>query len=350
MAQPNRFENSAPSVRDLPHIVNRVVKTVNDDRLRDEGITFRTELVEMDDGVKYVATTSTLSIDKRLGRQFAATDVVDIEGTAWTTKNGGFYRKRHVEQARDMHRPSMIIGVQQNLDRYNPLNRTTDDMLAIYAFMAERYDYDPDYATSVGTSRGGMLSINLQKRAPKYGQKIIYNHSMVPCIPFISDTIKMAHPCNLKQMVQNEVGAAKNLELQTDELLGFRDTLDVVSLRGLIQQLKEGIALGTSNLGVVIRKSPNKDDVGDIKVSEGDRMSFAHKWPSLYRDYPYTRVEVTPGGGHSSCIGKDYHDSWQNLASSVATILHVDTGRRKTDSASLRKLIDTESRHLKSVD
>ena len=138
--------NSTPNTSEIadnafPHEVAGL-KTLRVDRdLADENITFYTDQVEMDDGIRYIVTTNTVeSVQERAkdleNKQYPGADILAVENTAWTTKNGGFYKKRHVEQARRFHRPSMIIGVQQNLDRYSTFSRTINDTLAIYAFMA----------------------------------------------------------------------------------------------------------------------------------------------------------------------------------------------------------------------
>lgn len=334
----------------FPHEVKRVAKTIDTER-KYSGLTTYTELIEMDDGIKYVATINDIESDKIRAvdpdnRQYPGSDILVLEGSAWTTKYGKMYEERDTELALDLHRPSIFVGVQQNLDRFNTLARTADDMLAIHAFYAMRFNYDPDNLTGQGTSRGAMLSNLLQKRAGKYGKRMLYNYSMVPCIPFPSDGVRMLQPSNLVRLAINEVEASKSLELSPTEFLQMYDMLDVFSVRGLTQQIKEGLALLASDTGTAIRDAEDKSDVGDIKVQRGDRMSFAKKWPDLYAEYPYVKVDVKPSnpsapwGGHFSCIGKQYHDEWYEHAEASSRALHLEKAARELTGHALREIID----------
>ncbi len=358
MGYPNSSEFSPNlTIAEHPHQVNKVVKTLSvNDKYADQGVVFHTELVEMDDAIRYIVTTNVIESEKERTKdpslkQYAASNIVDIEGSAWTTKYGKMYHDRNVELALNMHRPSMFVGVQQNLNRYNSLDRTTDDMLAIHAFMAARYSYDMDYVTAKGTSRGGMLAINLQKRAPQYDQKVLYSYSMVPCIPFKTDILKLLYPRNILSLAKNELNAIKSLDRSPSEVLQMYDMLDILSVRGLTQQLKEVASLGTSGIGMTVRKSETKDEVGDIKVQRGDTLSFALKWPILFRDYPNTNVDILPlgtsesTGGHMSCISNQYHEDWRLAAEASSFVLHSGAEARTYDNNTLRRLIDDEMRY-----
>lgn len=349
MANPETYQLSSPEpakVRDFPNEVNRIVKTLDvDDRLKNLDLVYRTDLVEMTNGLRYIVGYNTIEPNKlrekeASAKQHAASDMVVLEGTAWTTKNGKYYRQRHDMLALEHRRPSMIVGVQQNLNRYNNLHKTTDDMLAIHAFYAAVLDYDQDNMTTMGTSRGGMLALLLQLRAGKYGKNVVHSDSMVPCVPTTKDTVKMFSPMNLYRLVRNEARTSKHLGLNTTELLEMSDVFDFLSVRGLIQQIKEGLALGGSNIEHAVKKSPLKDAVGDIVVQRGDAMSFADKWPVIYADHPNMNVDVRDGGGHGSCISKRYFREVTERQGAVANVLHTSPEHRKLSAPILRTLID----------
>lgn len=349
MANLESYQTSSPEpvkVRDFPNEVNRVVKTLAvDDRLENLDLIYRTDLVEMTNGLRYIVDYNTIEPTKQremdpANKQFGGSNMVVLEGTAWTTKNGKYYKDRHDMLALEHRRPAMIIGVQQNLNRFNNLHKTTDDMLAIHAFYAAVLGYDQDNLTAMGTSRGGMLALLLQIRANKYGKNVVHSDSMVPCVPTTMDTVKMFSPLNLYKLVRNEARASKHLGLNTTEMLEMVDVFDFLSVRGLIQQAKEGLALGGSNIEKAVAKSPNKDTVGNIVVQRGDAMSFADKWPTIFANHPYMEVDVRDGGGHGSCISKRYFREFMQRQEAVATALHSDPEHRKLSGLALRTLID----------
>lgn len=337
---------------EYPHKVEGVIKSIDTDKtFKHSGLTTYTELIKMDDDTQYIVTINDIESEKIRAidpdnRQYPGSDVLVLEGSAWTTKYGKMYRDRDTELALEMHRPSIFVGVQQNLDKFNTLTRTTDDMLAIHAFYALRFSYDAENLTAQGTSRGGMLSNLLQKRADRYGQKVLYNYSMVPCIPFPPDGLRMIHPGNLVKLVFNEIDASKYLELESNGLIQMYDMLDVFSVRGLTQQIKEGIALLISNTGTAIRDAEDKSDVADLKVQRGDRMSFASKWAKIYKDYSNVNVDIKPAdlrapwGGHFSCISKQYHDEWYDHAQASSLMLHLGKAARQLNGRTIRQTID----------
>lgn len=341
--------------REFSNDVSTVKQVKIDDRLKDQNLIYRTDLVEMTNDIRYLVTYNTIESAKEIekepeNKQFPGSNLLVLEGTAWITKNGGFYKKRHDELALKHHRPSMIIGVQQNLDRYNNLYKTTDDMLAIHAFYAATYGYDQENMTTMGTSRGGMLALLLQLRAWKYGKHVIHSDAMVPCIPTPRDALKMMSFKNLRDMLSNEKEAAMNLGLTREEIWEMRDTLDILTARGIAQQLKEGIALVGSNISHAVKKSPGKDDLGDITVQKGDGMSFAEKWPKIYRNHPNMKVDVREGGGHGSSVGKQYFLDAMDRQGAIADTLHSDPQARHFGGAVLRQLIDDRRpQTLKSV-
>lgn len=349
------LQHSEPAIRDFPNEVNRVKTLHVDDSMRDEHVIYRTDLVEMTNGIRYLATYNTVESAKEAAKdpankRFAGSNIVTLEGTAWVTKNGKFYRDRHDVQARDHLRPSMIVGVQQNLNRFNNLYKTTDDMLAIHAFYAALMDYDQEVLTTMGTSRGGMLALLLQLRAERYGKKVAHSDSMVPCIPTPLDTLKMLAPNNLMNMIVNEKEASKNLGHAWEELLQMKDTLDVLTFRGIVQQLKEGLALAGSNISSAVEKTDHNDHVGDIIVQEGDGMSFATKWPVIFKNQPHMNVDVRPGGGHASSVSKTYFYDAMNRQEAVAKTLHAHPDNRRLGGQALRSLIDQHnSRHQTAV-
>lgn len=349
MANLESYQNSSPQpakVRDFPNDVNRVVKTLAvDDRLENLDLIYRTDLVEMTNGLRYIVGYNTIEPTKQremdpANKKFAGSDMVVLEGTAWTTKNGKYYKDRHDVLALEHRRPSIIVGVQQNLNRFNNFYKTTDDMLAIHSFYAAVLGYDQDNMTTMGTSRGGMLALLLQMRASKYGKNVVHSDSMVPCVPTTMDTVKMFSPLNLMKLVRNEAKTSRHLGMSMSETLELVDVFDFLSVRGLIQQIKEGLALGGSNLALAAEKSPNKDTVGDIVVQRGDAMSFADKWPTIFANHAYMNIEIRDGGGHGSCISKRYFNEAMERQQAVATALHTHPEHRKLSGPALRTLID----------
>lgn len=343
------YQHSSPEpakVRDFPNDVNRIVKTLDvDDRLENLDLIYRTDLVEMTNGLRYIVGYNTIEPTKQremdpANKRYAGSDMVVLEGTAWTTKNGKYYRQRHDMLALEHRRPSIIVGVQQNLNRFNNLHKTTDDMLAIHAFYAAVLGYDQDNMTTMGTSRGGMLALLLQLRAGKYGKNVVHSDSMVPCVPTTKDTVKMFSPKNLYTLVRNEARTAQHLGLSKTELLEMVDVFDFLSVRGLIQQIKEGLALGGSNIERAVAKSSVKDAVGDIVVQRGDAMSYADKWPTIFANHPNMHVDVRDGGGHGSCISKLYFNEVTERQGAVAKVLHTSPEHRKISGPALRTLID----------
>lgn len=343
------YQHSSPEpakTRDFPNDVNRIVKTLDvDDRLENLDLVYRTDLVEMTNGLRYIVGYNTIEPTKQremdpANKRFAGSNMIVLEGTAWTTKNGKYYKDRHDVLALEHRRPSLIVGVQQNLNRFNNLHKTTDDMLAIHAFYAAVLGYDQDNLTTMGTSRGGMLALLLQLRASKYGKNVVHSDSMVPCVPTTRDTVKMFSPANLLRLVRNEAKTSKHIGLDKREMFELTDVFDFLSVRGLIQQVKEGLALGGSNIALTAQKSPNKDVVGDIVVQRGDAMSYADKWPTIFADYPYMNVDVRDGGAHASCISKLYFREVMQRQEAVATTLHSNPEHRKLSGPALRTLID----------
>ena len=351
MAVRNSIENvvtqkdSLYPVREFTNEVTSVKTLSVDDRLRDLNLVYTTDIVEMTNDLRYLVSYNTIESAREIekepdSKQFPGSNILVLEGTAWVTKNGGFYKKRHDAQALQHHRSSMIVGVQQNLTRYNNLYKTTDDMLAIHAFYAATRGYDQENLTTIGTSRGGMLALLLQLRAWKYGKKVIHSDAMVPCIPTPADALKMISFKNLRSMLVNEKEAAANLGLTFEEVWEMRDTLDILTARGLVQQLKEGIALIGSDISRAVKKSPGTDDVGDITVQSGDGMSFAHKWPKIYRNHSNMNIDVREGGGHASSVGKQHYLDAMERQEAVASVLHTDPTARNLGGAALRQLID----------
>jgi len=352
---PQLYTPGEITTRDFKNEVSHV-KTINiDDRLKDQDLIYYTDIVQMTNDIRYIVTYNTILSAKEArkdpaNRQYAGSDVAALEGTAWVTKFGKFYKDRHDVQALEHHRPSIIVGVQQNYDRFNNLHKTTKDMLAIHAFYAATLDYDQENLTTIGTSRGGMLALLIQLLAERYGKRVLHSDAMVPCIPTPLDAAKMFTPINLINMIRNEKHASKDLGLSMDELLEMADTLDILTLRGIVQQLKEGLALAASNISTEVSKSRHTDHIGDITVQKGDNLSFATKWPKIFRDHTNMVVDVRGGGGHASSIGKTYFNDAMNRQESVAAALHADPAHRRLGGRALRNLIDQHNtRHQAAV-
>jgi hypothetical protein len=336
----------------FPHEVASLERVKVDETLADENIIFYTDQVTMDDGIRYYVTTNTIEHTHELEkdpaqRQFAGSDIISIEPTAWTTKDGKFYRDRHIHQARHFHRPSMLVGVQRNINRYNSLPRTMNDMLAIYAFYSAVYGYDQENATTVGISRGGMGAILLALYGERYGINVAHLNSMVPCVPDASNVVPLA--LGLKKMATNEFQAAKELDMKIDELLELRNTVDG-SKTGIIQQAKEGVALLSSNIGKKVKKNTNKTLVGNVTVQQGDFMSFSHKWEGIFKGYDNVNVDVIPGGGHASSIGKKFFErAYVSHEASLSSVLHADPAHRKLGGKAFRQLLHEEAERQKNT-
>lgn len=326
----------------FPHTVAEL-KTISVDREHeDENIVFYTHEVEMDDGIKYIVTSNTVESakERRKGpenKQFPGADIMALENTAFTTKFGGFYKRPHLERARQFHRPSMLVGVSRNLDRYVNLSRTTNDELAIYAFMAARYGYDPEDATTIGISRGGMGAILKQLYAERYGINVIHNRSIVPSLPSFGDSLTILK--NIPELISNEKKTAQTLDLTLEELLTFTDTLDA-SPRGIVQQGKDILALITSNPGRKVERHADKSIVADLWLQEGDILSSANKWPGIYKEFPNVNVNVFPGGGHFKCVSNQYFEGTMQSEEALASVLHADPSNRKLGHTAMRHLLD----------
>lgn len=336
---------------EYPNDVSRIIKSKTDKNLADQGVIYHTNLIEMDDGARYWVTLNTIGSEKErekdtANKRFPGSDILVVEGTAFTTKYGKFYKEVYDELAINLHRPSLIVGVQQKYDKYSSLNKTTDDMMAIHAFSAATYGFDQHHATSLGTSRGGMIALLIQKRAALYGLNVLHADSKVPCIPTPEDALNMVSPRNLVKLLKNEWAAIKQIEREFEEVLKMHDTLDVLTVRGLITQLKEAVALVLSNIAyeVAISDANTKNDVGHITVQKGDGMSFAKKWPIIYKDHPYMSVDVREGGGHSTCISKPYLKETLKRQAGIANFLHADPANRLLGGLALKNGIESNER------
>ena len=306
----SRFENYA---LDNP-------KSVNTDEHKNNK--YRTELYTMADGINYLVTHA------ELGQHAIrdASNVMSLETSAWFTKFGGFNQRRQQALAEHYGIPSVFIGVQQNVNRIGNLRQHAKNMLAVHAHVALRLGNDPNNMILNGVSRGAMSANTAQAIAHEYDSHVIYNDSIVPCMPH-GVSVKRFFG-GLGETLPNEYDAIRSLKLPLSILKHYRNTFDG-SLKGLFQQLKETPTLMSGQLGRAVNQNPDKESFfGHQTVYAGDILSQGERFVKLYKDHPYTSVNLIPKGGHMSCISNEAYYSWRERMETVSSLLHEDPTRR----------------------
>ncbi|USN96171.1 MAG: hypothetical protein H6797_03775 [Candidatus Nomurabacteria bacterium] len=325
LALSSRFENYA---LDNP-------KSIKQDTYQDN--TYRTERYTMHDGTNYLVTHSELG--RRAVRD--SSDIMSLETSAWFTKFGGFNERRQRALAEHFGIPSVFIGVQQNAEKIGDIKQHARNMLAIHAHVAIRLGNDPENVILNGVSRGAMSADTAQAIAHEHDTKVIFNDSLVPCMPHGVSIPKFLG--GIKDTMPSEFTAVRSLRLPASILLHYRNTVDA-SLFGLFQQLKETPTLMAGQLGRAVRSNPDKESFfGYQTVYEGDTLSQGERFMKLYKDHPYTKVDLIPKGGHLSCISSEAYFAWKDRMETITNILHEDPSRRLLAARSLYELAVAEN-------
>lgn len=296
------------------------------------GNTYRTEHYSMADGANYLVTHS------ELGRHALrdASMVMSLETSAWLTKYGGLNERRQRALAEHFGIPSIFIGVQQNINKIGNIKRHARNMLALHAHVALRLGNDPENVMLNGISRGAMSADTAQALASKHGTHVIYNDSIVPCMPHgVTPTDFLG---GIKQTLPNEFGAVRSLRLPLSILLHYRSTFDHTP-RGIFQQLKETPTLIAGQLGKAVANNPDKESFfGYQTVYDGDVLSQGEKFVELYKDHPYVKVDLIPQGGHISCVSSEAYYSWKERLETISGLLHEDPSRRELGAKAMYEL------------
>lgn len=320
LALADRFENYA---LDNP-------KSISLDTHR--GNKYRTELYTMQSGTEYLVTHAELG--KHALRD--ASTVMSLETSAWFTKFGGFNERRQRALAEHFGIPSVFIGVQQNKDRIGDIHQHARNMLAIHAHLALRLGNDSENVILNGVSRGAMSANTAQAIAHEHDSHIIYNDAIVPCMPNGVTVAKFMS--GLKDTLPNEFGALRSLRLPLSILLHYRNTFDA-SVRGLFQQAKETPTLMAGQLGQAVRENPDKESFfGYQTVYGGDVLSQGEKFVRLYKDHPYTKVDLIPRGGHMSCVSSEAYHAWKDRMETISDILHENPAAAQLTAAAMYAL------------
>lgn len=302
---------------------------------------FRTERYTMADSTEYLVTHA------ELGRQAIrdASTVMSLETSAWLTKFGGLNQRRQYALAEHFGIPSVFIGVQQNHDRIGDIKQHARNMLAIHAHVAMRLDNDPDNVILNGISRGGMSADTAQAIAHEHDTHVIYNDSIVPCMPYGVSPIRFL--TGIRDTLPNELGAVRSMRLPLSILVHYRNTFDH-TLHGIFQQLKETPTLMAGQLGRAVKANPDKESFFSYQtVYGGDVLSQGEKFVELYKDHPYVKVDMIPKGGHMSCASSNAYYTWKERMKTVSDILHEDPSRRLLGAQSLYELATQNNRVFK---
>lgn len=302
-----------------------------------EGNKYRTERYTLLDGTNYLVTHT------ELGRHALrdASDVMSLETSAWFTKMGGFNQRRQYALAEHFGVPSVFIGVQQNADKIGNIKQHARNMLAIHAHVAMRLGNDPENIILNGVSRGAMSADTAQAIAHEHNTHVVFNDGIVPCMPNGVPIAKFLG--GIRDTIPNELSAVRSLRLPLSILLHYRDTFDA-SLYGIFQQLKETPTLMAGQLGSAVSSNSDKESFfGYQTVYEGDVLSQGERFVDLYKDHPYTKVDLVPSGGHFSCISSDAYYSWKGRMDTISNLLHEDPSRRLLAARAMYELAVTEN-------
>ena len=296
------------------------------------GNTYRTERYTMADGAKYLVTHTELG--KRAVR--SASTVMSLETSAWFTKFGGLNERRQRALAEHFAIPSVFIGVQQNHERIGNIKKHAKNMLALHAHVALRLGNDPDNVLLNGISRGAMSANTAQALAHTHDTHVIYNDSIVPCMPHgVSPAGFLG---GIRRTLPNELGALRSMRLPLSILLHYRNTFDHTP-HGIFQQIKETPTLMAGQVGEAVASNKDRDSLfGYQTVYGGDILSQGEKFVNLYHKHPYVKVDLIPQGGHVSCASSDAYHAWKERFQTISDLLHEDSSRRHLGAHAMYKL------------
>ena len=314
--------HNQPFNRAKPSVSNEIVgvrpnpKTINTIDFGDKGVKFNQELYTMENDTNYVVTFSELSPKIRK----PASDIVSLENSAWFTRFGGYNVRRQLALGQHFGIPSIFVGVQQNNRRVGDLERTARDTLEIKKHIGERLGHHATALILNGISRGAMIADTTQSIAHEHGLHVVYKDSLVPCQPNGLNIVKSLR--DVKDNIPSEIQATQSLNLPLSILHKYANTFDGTP-RALKQQIIEFPALVNGKLGRLVRANPHKDEAfGYSLVYGGDILSRGEEFMDLYKDYPYTHVDLVHGGGHVSCASESNYQDWKERIDTVAELLH----------------------------
>lgn len=296
------------------------------------GNTYRTERYTMADGAKYLVTHAELG--KRALR--SGSTVMSLETSAWFTKFGGLNERRQRALAEHFAIPSVFIGVQQNNERIGNIKKHAHNMLALHAHVAMRLGNDPNNVLLNGISRGAMSANTAQAIAYSHDTHVIYNDSIVPCMPY--GVSPAGFLSGIRRTLPNEFGALRSMRLPLSILLHYRNTFDHTP-HGIYQQIKETPTLIAGQVGRAVSENNDKESFfAHQTVFGGDILSQGEKFVNLYSEHPYVKVDLIPQGGHISCASSDAYHAWKGRFQTIAELLHEDPSRRHLGARAMYEL------------
>jgi hypothetical protein len=309
-----------------------------------DGVRFERLGFRMEDGMRYVATTTTLLDNKR------STDVLNVSSAAWTTKDGGLNRREQLYLAREYGMESCFFSVAQNLFRWGDLEGDVRNHLEMARYVVDRHDYQPHHTVYSGISHGAMNGFGFSALGANYGFKVIYGDFRAPCFP--GHIARTDLRSNL-QKVGNELEGLLRIAttVPPEALLRYPATLNL-GPRGALRHIQDVPTLLSGRVGDLVYDKLPRDAFGYVSLSDGDPLSQAADWEDELQRYPLMIVDRQPGGSHlEACAAEHATASWKERIGTVATILthnedwiiKQDDSRRNSSSHELALMAGNEN-------
>lgn len=279
-----------------------------------DGVRFERLGFRMENGTRYIATTTTLPPGER------TTDVLNVSSAAWTTKDKGLNRREPLYLAREHGMESCFFSVAQNLLRLGDIREDAQNQLTMTRHIAEERGYQPNHVIYSGISHGAMNGLVYSSLGKERGISVLYGDHRAPCFPnHVADTDLWGNIMKLR----NEIGGLINIAttVPPEALLRYPATLHL-GPRGALRHLQDVPTLLSGTAGQIVRDGLPQDAFGYVGLGDGDPLSQAQAWEAELAGHPLMIVDRRPGSSHlEECASERATVGWKRRIGAIATIL-----------------------------